>query len=103
MNRVVSIYVRYKGQRGKRCFVPATYSGKASLKPQRGATQYIRWYEGSKPIAKKVGARRDGCAKGSDEARGPPRRGERARRAILSAHKKRHNEPIERVWVSKLD
>jgi integrase/recombinase XerD len=54
MNRVVSIYVRYT-QQGKRCFVPATYAGKARLKPQPGAVYYIRWYEGSKPKAKKVG------------------------------------------------
>src|SRR5882762_550615 len=55
MNRTVSIYVRYKDQQGKRCFVPATYIGKASLKPQPGGTFYIRWYEGTKPTAKKVG------------------------------------------------
>jgi hypothetical protein len=36
MNRVVSIYVRYKDQQGKRCFVPATFIGKARLKPQPG-------------------------------------------------------------------
>jgi integrase/recombinase XerD len=54
MNRVVSIYVRYN-ENGKRCFVPAIYVGKARLKPQPGGVFYIRWYEGSKPIAKKVG------------------------------------------------
>jgi hypothetical protein len=56
MNRIVSIYVRYKDQQGKRCFTPATYEGKARLKPQPGAVYYIRWYEGSKPTAKKVGS-----------------------------------------------
>ncbi len=55
MNRFVSIYVCYKDQQGKRCFVPATYAAKARLKPQPGAVYYIRWYEGSKPKAKKVG------------------------------------------------
>jgi hypothetical protein len=55
MNRTVSIYVRYKDPQGKRCFVPASYAGKARLKPQPGAVYYIRWYQGSKPIAKKVG------------------------------------------------
>jgi hypothetical protein len=55
MNRIVSIYVRYKDQQGKRCFVPATYAAKARLKPQLGAVYYIRWYEGSKAKAKKVG------------------------------------------------
>jgi integrase/recombinase XerD len=56
MNRVVSIYVRYKDPQGKRCFEPADYSGKASLKPQPGGIYYIRWYGGKKPIAKKVGS-----------------------------------------------
>src|SRR5258708_23365180 len=55
MNRIASIYVRYKDQQGKRCFVPATYIGKARLKSQPGGVYYIRWYEGSKPKAKNVG------------------------------------------------
>ena len=31
MNRIVSIYERYKDRDGKRYFVPATYIGKARL------------------------------------------------------------------------
>jgi hypothetical protein len=58
MNRMVSIDVRYKDQQGKRCFVPAIYTAKARHKPQLGAVDYIRWYQGSKPKASKVGTDR---------------------------------------------
>lgn len=56
MNRTVSIYVRYKDRAGKRCFVPASYLGKARLAPPPwSGSFFIRWYQGSKAVARKVG------------------------------------------------
>jgi integrase/recombinase XerD len=55
VNRIVSIYVRYRNPQGKRCFQPAVYLGKARLRPQPGGVFYIRWYAGKKPKHRRVG------------------------------------------------